>query len=292
MIVNKIIRRWRGLERLLSDEAYIGDVDSGERRKVVFTVYPKSSKYDDYDTIYNQCSGPGGLKLAEFMAEKMQVQEGKWLLDVGTNRGYQSCFLAKTYGAFVVGIDPWVDRDGKRTHIEYLMDNAKKWGVSKSVLGVQVGVPDTKFANNTFDFVYSTTTLEMIRGIDGLEAYQECLGEIYRVLNPGGIFGLGEPMHLPVKIPDDLEPLVSQGDLPWMACFTSIHDTVQACKSVGFGIVEADYAPDARMWWEEYAKYDKGCQEEPDGDRKAIQVDQGRWLSFGYVVARKPGGKG
>ena len=41
-------------------------------------------KYPDLETIYAQCSGPGGLKLAEFMAEKMQLQYNKRLLDVGT----------------------------------------------------------------------------------------------------------------------------------------------------------------------------------------------------------------
>lgn len=32
--------------------------------------YTKATKYTDYDTIYAQCSGPGGLKLAEFIAKK------------------------------------------------------------------------------------------------------------------------------------------------------------------------------------------------------------------------------
>jgi cyclopropane fatty-acyl-phospholipid synthase-like methyltransferase len=126
-------------------------------------AYPRASKYPDLYTIYAQCGGPGGLKLAEFMAEKMQLRSNKRLLDVGTGRGYQSCFLAKEYGVFVVGIDPWADRDGKRTHIDYLMNNAQAWEVPELVLGVQVGVPDTRFAENTFDYVYSTTTLEMIR---------------------------------------------------------------------------------------------------------------------------------
>lgn len=183
------------------------------------SAYPKSRKYCDFETIYNQCSGPGGLKLTEFMADKMQLVSTKRVLDVGTNRGYQSCFLAKEYGVFVVGIDPWQDRDGKRTHIEYLMRNAETWGVSEMVLGVQVGVPDTKFAQNTFDYVYSTTTLEMIRGISGLDAYRDALAEIYRVLNPGGVFGLGEPMHFDVDIPDDLKPLVTQGEASWAECF-------------------------------------------------------------------------
>jgi len=250
--------------------------------------YPKSSKYQDMETIYTQCSGPGGLKLAEFMAEKMGLQSSKRLLDVGTNRGYQSCFIAKEYGVNVVGIDPWPDRDGKRTHIEILMENANAWGVSDLVLGIQVGVPDTKFGENSFDYVYSTTTLEMIRGIDGEKAYRECLAEIYRVLKPGGVFGLGEPMHLEVDIPDDLVPLVTKGSMSWADCFATIPETVSACKLVRFEIEEADYAPDARLWWEEYAEYDPFCQMEPEGDKKTIQVDNGRWLSFGYLIGKKP----
>jgi SAM-dependent methyltransferase len=250
-------------------------------------TYPRASKYADLHTVYAQCGGPGGLKLAEFMAEKMQLQSNRRLLDVGTSRGYQSCFLAKEYGVFVVGIDPWVDRDGRRAHIDYLMDNARTWQVPELVLGVQVGVPDTRFAENTFDYVYSTTTLEMIRGMEGEEVYRKCLAEVYRVLKPDGVFGLGEPMHLDVDVPADLAPLVTQGSAPWADCFTTIGETKTACNSVGFEIVEAGYAPDACLWWEEYAEYDPGCQTDLDGDRRTIQVDNGRWLSFGYVVAKK-----
>ena len=228
------------------------------------------------------------MKLAEFMAEKMKLEPNKRLLDVGTNRGYQSCFLAKEYGIFVVGIDPWPDRDGKRTHIEYLMDNARAWGVPESVLGIQVGVPDTKFADSTFDYVYSTTALEMIRGMKGEGAYRQSLAEIYRVLKSGGVFGLGEPMHLDVGIPDELLAFITTGSDPWVDYFVTIQETESAVRSAGFEILEADYAPDARLWWEEYAEYDPYCKLDVDGELRAIQVDNGRWLSFGYMVAKKP----
>jgi cyclopropane fatty-acyl-phospholipid synthase-like methyltransferase len=252
------------------------------------TAYPRANRYLDLKVIYAQCSGPGGLKLAEFMAEKIGLQANKRLLDVGTNRGYQTCFLAKEYDVFIVGIDPWTDRDGKRTHVDYLMDNAQEWGVEDLILGVQVGVPDTRFGKDSFDYVYSTTTLEMVRGIDGEDAYRQCLTEIYRVLRPGGVVGLGEPMHLDVDIPADLVPLVASGSDSWANFFATIKETVTAFRSVGFEILEADYAPDARQWWLEYAQYDPHCQKDPEGELKAIQVDNGRWLSFGYVIATKP----
>ena len=252
-------------------------------------LYEKSNQYTDLETIYAQCSGPGGLKLAEFMAEKLQLQTGKRMLDVGMNRGYQACFLAKEYGVFTIGIGPWEDRQDGRPHVDHLMDNAQSWGVDDLVLGVQVGVPETRFASKSFDYVYSTTALEMIRGFQGETAYRVCLAEIHRLLRPNGIFGLGEPVHFDVEIPPDLAPLVTQGNGSWSDCFSTIAETVDAVESVGFKVVEADYAPDAHSWWQEYATYDPSCQVDPEGEPHTIAVDGGRWLSFGYVIARKPG---
>ena len=250
--------------------------------------YNKSRKYTDYDTIYEQCSGPGGLQLAEFMAEKMRLVAGKKLLDVGSNRGYQTCFLAKEYGVFAVGIDPWDDRIQGNPMVEHLQENAQQWNVEHSVLGIKLGVPETHFASDSFDYVYSTTALEMVRVSQGIEGYMKCLKEIYRVLKPGGTFGLGEPMHLDVKIPSDLEPYVSQGEYPWKVCFRSLHETTELVSSAGFEIIEADYAPDARQWWMAFAEHDPFCKQKPEEDPKTLEVDGGRWTSFGYLIVKKP----
>jgi len=250
--------------------------------------YDKSKKYTDYDTIYAQCSGPGGLQLAEFMAEKMRVVAGTKLLDVGSNRGYQTCFLAKEYDVFAVCIDPWDDRIDGRPMIEHLRENAEKWSVQNSVLGIKAGVPETNLASETFDYVYSTTALEMVRVAQGIECYLKCLGEIYRVLNPGGIFGLGEPMHLDVEIPSDLLPYVSQDEYPWKECFRSLPETTELVRSAGFEIIEAEYAPDTHQWWTTYARHDPFCKKEPEDDPKTLEVDGGRWTSFGYIISKKP----
>lgn len=248
-------------------------------------MYEKAAKYDDLEAIYAQCSGPGGLKLTEFIAEKMQLAAGKRLLDVGMNRGYQSCFLAREYGVQVVGIDPLSDRTDNRPHVEHLADNARLWGVEDRVLGVALGVPETKFADCSFDYVYSSTALEMIRGWKGEEMYRECLTEIYRVLRPGGVFGLAEPMHLDVVIPEDLRPLVDSGPDPLTKYLVSLQDTLDAVLSAGFMIEDAAYAPYARTWWLEYAAFDPHAQQDPQDEPLTIEIDGGRWLSLGYVIA-------
>ncbi|MGD9092139.1 MAG: hypothetical protein PVF74_04800, partial [Anaerolineales bacterium] len=102
-----------------------------------------------------------------------------------------------------------------------------------------------------------------------------------------GVFGLGEPMHHDVEIPPDLAPLVTQGEEPWTRFFVSLGQTIESVESVGFDILEADYAADANSWWLEYAEYDPGCRRNPDGEPKIIRTDRGRWLSFGYIIAKK-----
>lgn len=250
--------------------------------------YTKSSKYTDLEDIYAQCSGPGGLKLAEFIAEKLLLKPGTRLLDVGTYRGLQTCFLAKEYGVSAVGIDP------KENNIRCLAENALSWRVQNQIFALRAAVPDTGFAANSFDASYSTTTFEMIRGLQGEDAYRQCLSEVFRVLRPGGLFGFGEPMHLDVEIPSDLSPIYTQGNgvgvEGWGQCFATIHETLDAFRHTGFEIIEADYAPDAWLWWEEYCQYDPDCRSNPEDEAKVIRQDGGRWVSFGYVIAKKPEG--
>ena len=251
------------------------------------SIYPKAEKYPDLETVYSQCSGPGGLKLAEFLAEKMNLVPGKRVLDVGMNRGYQPCFLAKEYGINVVGIDPWTDREDNRLHVDHLMENAVRWGVEDQVLGVQVGVPEPRFAASSFDYVYSTTALEMIRGANGEAAYRDSIKEIHRVLRPNGLFALGEPMHLDVEPAPLILDLIQQGEEDWTKFFVTVGETVSVIKSVGFEIIESGYVPDAHSWWLEYATYDPFCRRDPGGEAMTIKMDAGRWLSFGYVIAKK-----
>jgi SAM-dependent methyltransferase len=171
---------------------------------------------------------------------------------------------------------------------EHVRDNAEAWGVAELVLPLHLGVPDTPFVAGTFDAVYSTTTLEMVRWEKGDEGYARCMEEIRRVLRPGGVFGLAEPMHTGIPIPDDLLPHVSQEPFGWKDCFRSLEDTIRPIQSAGLEVVESGLAPRARDWWMEFAAHDPFCKAEPEGDPRRLEVDGGRWATVGYVVSRSP----
>lgn len=253
----------------------------------------RASKYTDLVHIYSQCSGPGGLRMAEFLADNIGLQPGMRVLDIGVFRGIQTCFLAKEYGCNMVAIDPWTDDFGPdtdgRPYIEHMLDNARDWGVEDRVMGLQLGMPDSKFADNTFDAAYSSTAFEMIRGIFGAEQYFKSVQETLRVLKPGALFGMAEPMHCEGPPPPDLDPLVSAGDLPFKQFIVTPEATAQAFAEAGFEVLDFGHVPDARDWWEEFAEFDSMCRADPDSlDRRIVATDAGRWLTVGYVIARKP----
>lgn len=258
-------------------------------------TYPKAGKYPDLEHIYSQCSGPGALKTAEFVADRLGLTPGTSVLDIGIFRGIQTCFLAKEYGCHMIAIDPYVDNfdpqgDGK-PYVEHMRRNAESWGIGDSVFGIRAGVPKTPFADNTFDAAYSTTALEMIRGFEGNDAYVTAVREIHRVLKPGALFGLAEPMHRGCPPPPDLAPLVSDGEFSFDKFVVTPEETADQFRTAGFEVLEAGHAPDARAWWEEFAEFDWGCRQNYGEDRQIIEVDADRWLSVGYVIARKPPAK-
>lgn len=250
-------------------------------------TYEKSLRYKNLGMIYANCNGPGGLQLAELIAGKMELTAGSRLLDVGAHRGFHSCFLAREYNVQAVAIDPWDDTADDLPYAEHIRINADKWQVADKVLALQAGVPVTGFASESFDFVFAVTTLSLIRIMHSDDTYQLALDEIARLLPKGGVFALGDPMHLDTGLPDDLEPYVNQKDFPWKKAFRSIHETMHDVARAGFEIMEADYVPDAQRWWQEYAQYDPYCKAHPEEDPKAIEVDNGRWASYGIIIARK-----
>lgn len=242
--------------------------------------YEKTKRYTMNKNIDNNSdghAGPGGLQLAEFLAEKMAIKSNKKLIDIGFHRGHQTCFLAKEYGVSIVGIDPGGTIGGDDYGIEPLMENARKIGVEDKILGIEVGVPNTLLPNNYFDYAYVTTCLEMIRQYQGFEGYIAALKEIRRIIKGGAILGLAEPMCMDMPIPDCCKKH------NFDKCFVTAEVTRKAVSDAGFTIIESGYCEDSGEWWLEH-----GATSDDPNYQKDIElmVDSG-WLSFGYVLASK-----
>jgi SAM-dependent methyltransferase len=239
--------------------------------------YNKANNYNDTNKIYENCSGPGGLELAEFMAEKMVIKQGKRLLDVGFYRGYQTCFLAKEYNVNIVGIDPGGSSYGGYG-IEWLMKNAREFGVDDKIIGVKSSLPDSRLPTDCFDYAYITNCLHMNRG-ENDEIYIEHLKEVYRLLKHGGVLGIGEPMCRDIQLSIELEALKNETDYNWVVLDVTVNTIIKA----GFTILDSGYCDDAAKWQNEYVS----SHDDDDEEKVFIQSDKGQWASVGYVIAVK-----
>lgn len=75
-------------------------------------ILRRKSRDEIYDN--GDWMAPGGLLLANLMAEQLSLKSGERVLDLGCGRGQSSIFLASQYGANVVSLDLWTTAEERK----------------------------------------------------------------------------------------------------------------------------------------------------------------------------------
>lgn len=140
----------------------------------------------------------GGVGATDELVELCHINEDSYVLDVGCGSGQSACYLAKTYGCRVVGIDilkKMVERSRERAERE------------KVSLKVEFRVADAQvlpFEDALFDAVITESVTAFP------EDKAKAVKEYTRVTKPGGYIGLNESTWLKVPPPPDMFAWVSQ----------------------------------------------------------------------------------
>jgi arsenite methyltransferase len=132
----------------------------------------------------------GGVAATDELVRLCHIRPDSHVLDVGSGAGVTACYLAKTYGCRVTGVDilaRMVDRSGERADREKLGDRVKF-----RVADAQ----DLPFDEATFDAVISESVTSF--PADKLKAVREYA----RVTRPGGYVGLNESTWLQEPTPE------------------------------------------------------------------------------------------
>lgn len=138
-------------------------------------------------------------KVGKVRSRERLLQQITWtgeeqVLDVGCGRGLMLIGAAKrlTTGR-AVGIDLWQAQDLSGNRPEATLENARREGVADRVevrTGDMRGMP---FGDNTFDVVVSRAAIHNLYDAD---ARAQAIGEIARVLKPGGRALIEDIRHL------------------------------------------------------------------------------------------------
>jgi sterol 24-C-methyltransferase len=115
-----------------------------------------------------------------YLALKMDIKEGSRVLDVGCGVGGPAREIAKFTGCNVVGFN------NNDYQIERGTVYAKKEGLYPQVTFAKGDFMQMDFPDNSFDAVYAIEATVHAPSLEGIYS------EIFRVLKPGGVFGVYE----------------------------------------------------------------------------------------------------
>jgi len=166
-----------------------------------------------------------------YLAHCIGIHEGMRVLDVGCGVGGPAREIAKFTGAHVTGLN----------NNDYQIDRATHYAAKEHLSGqlafVKGDFMQMSFPDNSFDAVYAIEATVHAPHLEGIYS------EIFRVLKPGGVFGLYEWLMTDEYDNDDVRHReirlgIELGNGISNMC--RISDAVEAMKKSGFELLRAE----------------------------------------------------
>jgi ubiquinone/menaquinone biosynthesis C-methylase UbiE len=135
----------------------------------------------------------GKLGIRDRLLDSIALRGDEKVLDVGCGRGLLLIGAAKrlTSGR-VTGVDIWSPEDLSSNSADAVRSNARAEGVADRIRIEDADARKLPFANESFDAVVSSTA---IHNIKEREERRQAIGEMVRVLKPGGRLALFDILH-------------------------------------------------------------------------------------------------
>ncbi|KAK5108955.1 Delta(24)-sterol C-methyltransferase [Meristemomyces frigidus] len=178
-----------------------------------------------------------------YLALKMNIQEGQRVLDVGCGVGGPAREIVKFTGCNTVGLN------NNDYQIERATNYAKREGLDHKLSFTKGDFMQMPYPDNSFDAVYAIEATVHAPSLEGIYT------EIFRVLKPGGVFGVYEWLMTDKYNNDDAHHRairlgIEQGD--GIANMEKIEVALAAMKAAGFTLeLNEDMAdrPDELPWY-------------------------------------------
>ena len=178
-----------------------------------------------------------------YLAHQIGIKEDMKVLDVGCGVGGPAREIAKFTGAHITGLN------NNDYQIQRATFYAAKEGLSKQLAFVKGDFMQMDFPDNSFDAVYAIEATVHAPKLVGVYS------EIFRVLKPGGVFGVYEWLMTDDYDNDNLEHReirlgIEEGD--GISNMVKISEGVQAMKDAGFDLLHHEdlaQRPDAIPWY-------------------------------------------
>ncbi|KAH8648457.1 S-adenosyl-L-methionine-dependent methyltransferase [Xylariales sp. PMI_506] len=214
-----------------------------------------------------------------YLAHQIGIKEGMKVLDVGCGVGGPAREIAKFTGCHVTGLNNNDYQIQRATHY------AKKEGLSNQLAFVKGDFMQMDFPDNSFDAVYAIEATVHAPELSGVYS------EIFRVLKPGGIFGVYEWLMTDDYDNDNIQHReirlgIEQGD--GISNMVRVSDGLKAMEIAGFKMLHhEDLAdrPDPFPWYWPLSGNWRYIQSIYDIPTIARMTKWGRWLAHNFAGA-------
>ena len=162
---------------------------------------------------------PGGTKLTQHLGKQLELTSSSSVLDVASGRGTSAFHLVESFGCNVTGVDL------SQENVRLATVEAEQRGLHSQVHFLLGDAERLPFADNTFDALVCECAFCTF------PSKPIAASEFYRVLKPGGVFGISDLTKTEETIPG-LEGLLS-----WIACIGDalpVERYVEIFQTAGF----------------------------------------------------------
>ena len=234
--------------------------------------FPRSTGYNPDWLMAGVSGGANPLLLTEWLSQALDLQAGMRVLDLGCGRALSSIFLAREFGVQVWAADLWFDAS------ENLM-RVRDAGLDGQVFPLHMEARNLPFAAEFFDVIVACDSFPYF-GTDDLY-----LAYVTRFLKPGGQLGIvgsglaQEPVgtEAPEHLRSWWEPEA------WM--LHSVGWWRRHWEKTGIVDIEtADLMPDGWRFWLDWIRT---VAPENKTEINALEDDQGSFLAYTRVIARR-----
>ena len=170
---------------------------------------------------------PGGLADTEKLARKAGISRDTHVLDVCSGMGGPSCYLARTFGCRVTGIDV------TESHYNMAVERARQEGLERQVTYHLGNALDMPFPAGAFDVVWGQDAWCHI----GPDSKGELIDQCARVARSGGIIAFTDEIAL-AQLTDDEKNLLREASA--LMDYQTLDSYAHLLEESDFQIVEKE----------------------------------------------------
>jgi SAM-dependent methyltransferase len=235
--------------------------------------FPRSEKYT---LEWIQAGGMGShpLWMAEWLCEKLDLQPGMRVLDLGCGRARSSIFLAQELEVQVWATDLWIAAGDNWQHI-------RAAGLENHVFPLHADARSLPFAAEFFDAIVALDCYSYF-GTDDLY-----LNYLVQFVKPGGsigIAGAGLVDEIPAQVPEHLAEF-------WTQDLWALHSVAWWRRHwERTGLVDVRSADRMSDGWKLWSAWQRQVAPDNVAEIATVEADAGRHLTYVRLVGQRRAG--